>query len=499
MGAATRSARLAATLAGLSIVSAGLAVVLVAVAQSRSSDPRLGSFVGGSTDSLTALTFSVVGLLIATRRPRNLVGWAFVVAGFALGFGNALIQYAYLALAPDTGLNLPAGRASLSIGAGNWTLLLISLFVLLLLFPQGTFPSSRWRWLTRVVVPLLLVVWLGLTLVPEFGDPPYDDVRNPFYLSFLGGNLFPILVLVVPCLVSVIAAAVNLLLRFWRSHGDEREQFKWFAASVLFFVVCFTLAAVDDSYSGGVIGVALTLALNTIPIAVGVAVFKYHLYDIDILINRALVYVPLTAALAGLYAALVGVFKTLVSGFTSSGNDASVAMTTIVIVAVLTPMKSQLQSFVDRYFKDTSVAPSQVLEKLSAQATSLAQSLAPEEFVRRSLGDVASAYGCAGATLRPASGLETRVGQQVGSEWIRVSFETREAGPGLLILNGPGTRRELTEADSKALAATGERLATLVSLIEQRRQSLHRADPASPSFPGSDEDGSIALSADLSP
>ena len=300
--------------------------------------------------SLVILAFSTVGALVGSRRPENPIGWLFCSGAFIWILGELALEYGVYALITAPGA-LPAGAWVAWFGAWargmGWFLLIL---FLLPLFPNGRLLSPRWRpllWGTvGFVVLFTLVSWLSSVSV----DFRLASVRNPLGLELevvdlLGEAMY----LVLPLLLVPSGAAA--IVRFRRSRGDERQQLKWFAYAVALMVVLFgswlSLAIAGFVPSNALIW---TVPLIGLPIAVGIAVLRYHLYDIDLVINRTLVYGALSVTLAAVYfGGVVGlqyVFRTL----TGSASQLAVVASTLAIAALFIPLRRRIQDFMDRRF-----------------------------------------------------------------------------------------------------------------------------------------------------
>src|SRR5215207_5988603 len=280
---------------------------------------------------LPFLPFPIVGALIASRRPSNPIGWICLAAGIMWMVGMVSGSYVLygLRMARPGSVPYPAAVGSLSEYLPP-TAILLGTF-LILLFPDGRLPSSRWRpvaWLCGAVIATNLVV--GILVPGPLSE--VRNVRNPFGLEgqrWLAdanetiGLLFPL------CL---LASASSLLLRYLRAGEEVREQIKWlaFAASVVALgvsgaVVHGTLlssGAAGSTYPllGNLLEDSITLSFGGVPVAIGFAVLKYRLYDIDIIINCTLVYVSLTVMLAIIYLGGVTATQALFQTFTGQGT-----------------------------------------------------------------------------------------------------------------------------------------------------------------------------------
>jgi hypothetical protein len=300
-------------------------------------------------------TFLVVGALIASRRPRNPLGWLYLVAMIVIAFGGKAKfadQYAYYALLTRPG-SLPA--AAWVIWSGG--LLSIGFYSLitfgLLLFPDGRLPSPRWRPVAVAAVVGLALASGGGLLAPGPMHPPFD-VPNP-----VGVAAFPelsrlALLYSLAVLLPFIACVVSVFVRFRGATGRERQQLKWFAYGVSWIpavgLFAVLLGLVAPRLLDGGLGTELwSLSLWGIPIATGVAVLRHRLYDIDVLINRTLVYGALSAVLGATFFLAVLAFETLLRPLTA-GSELSVALSTLAVVTLFAPLRRRLQAAVDRRF-----------------------------------------------------------------------------------------------------------------------------------------------------
>jgi hypothetical protein len=254
--------------------------------------------------------------------------------------GEILSGYAEYTLlaAPET--DAPLALEAASLGAGSWTFLMAGVFLLIVLFPSGRPASPQWDLITKVVVVMFVVVWMGISTAPADYDPPFDGLgRNR--LSFYSQEwlLIPVFATIGICLFAIIAAGIHLFIRFLQSRGLEREQFKWLA-----FSACLLAVSIPFSGSGqfGIISntanVTFAVGLLTLPISVGIAVMRHRLYDIDRIINRTLVYALLTAGLGALYLGAVVGLQTLLRPL-SGGNDLAIVATTLMVAALFLPAR----------------------------------------------------------------------------------------------------------------------------------------------------------------
>jgi Short C-terminal domain len=308
--------------------------------------------------SVVVLCYAVIGALIVNTHRSHVIGWMFCGAALSFGFSSFAGQYAIQALvvAPGT---LPFGQAMAWFGF--WTdmpgIAVVALF-LPLLFPDGRLPSSRWKpaaYLAAVSVVLAVVVTM---LAPAtYADAGYPSIRNPIGLDqyaavfdTLGFLLQPLLLLL------VVVSGVALFYRVRRGGAEQRQQIKWFAFAGAIVLASFVVQA-GARLAPDLTGVADLLAivgLSAIPAAVGIAILRYRLYDIDLIINRTVVYVLLTAILAGVYTAAIAFFQRMFVAMSGENSDLAIVMTLFVLATVFTPIKNTLQGAVDRRIRPAS-------------------------------------------------------------------------------------------------------------------------------------------------
>jgi hypothetical protein len=337
-------------------------------------DLSVGGLVGGAL----FLAFPLVGALIASRRPKNAVGWLCLAIGLLWTLSGVFDYYGYYGAATPGSVPFPVAMAGIS----NWVWVpavgLLGTYVLLL-FPDGRLPSRRWRplaWLSGAVIMLLSV---GVMLAPGRLEN-LGGVRNPFGIEgapWLTVGAYAVLPLLPLCM---LASALSLVLRYRRSGGEERHQIKWiaFAASVVVVVYAiamiasFVFPAESWTTAGSVwwlnlLTYAVLSSFTLVPIAVGIAVLKYRLYEIDIIINRALVYVSLTATLVALYLCGIVLLQRVFVAFTGQRSTLAVVASTLLIAALFNPLRRRIQSFIDRRFYRNKYDARKTLEGFSAK------------------------------------------------------------------------------------------------------------------------------------
>ncbi len=376
------AAWLAWSLAALSLLLCAASIVLYVA--TRSGQPPSNWGTGGHSAVLIVvlpfLTFPLVGALIASKRPKNPIGWICLAVGIIWMIMPISSSYGIYGLVVRPG-SVPFPAAIGSLGEWVWVPA-VGLFgiYLILLFPDGRLPARRWRplaWLTGAVI---FSVSAGFALSPGPMDG-LGGVRNPFGLEkypWLADATLGVILLLPLC---ILASAVSLVLRFLRSRGEEREQIKWlaFAASILglgfsSYIIPSLFTVEDPTGGAGPLWVnlledAVTLSFVGIPMAVGIAILRYRLYEIDTLINRTLVYGSLTAMLALFYFGGVTATQALLRTLTDQEQlpQLAVIASTLLIAALFNPLRRRLQSFIDRRFYRRKYDATKTLEAFSAK------------------------------------------------------------------------------------------------------------------------------------
>jgi hypothetical protein len=323
------------------------------------------------------LAFPLVGALIASRRPHNPIGWICLAVGLFWMLNIMSGGYGiYGLLASPGSVPFPAAIGSQGEWMGPATVGLLGTY-LILLFPDGRLPSARWRPLAWLSGTVLVLVSIANALAPG-PLPDLGGVRNPFGLEgypWRSGARDALNLLLSVCM---LASVSSLVMRYRRSGGEVRQQIKWiaFAASVVALgvsgaVVLGTFAA---GTAGGthplLIGLledAITLSFAGVPIAVGFAVLKYRLYNIDVIINRTLVYGSLTATLVALYFGGIVVLQRFFVLLTGKQSTLAVVASTLLIAALFTPLRRRIQSYIDRRFYRRKYDARKTLEAFSAK------------------------------------------------------------------------------------------------------------------------------------
>jgi hypothetical protein len=335
--------------------------------------------MGSGVDAFTlaGLAFPITGALIVSHRPGNAIGWIMlgIGAGEALSTGFGIYAHYTLTVWPGS---LPGAALGLALEGPMWVPLIgLSGTFLILLFPDGRLPSPRWRpWAYFCGFALILCFTALLILPGSFGEVGYPDVENPLGIEALEpfASAFVSTVALIP--IAIVGSAVALIRRFRRSRGLTRVQLKWLATSAGVVATVY-LALMALNFPSLMAGSKTPEWLDTlanfgifafflIPVAIGVAILRHRLYEIDVIINRTLVYGALTATLTAAYFILVTAFQGLLRPLAGT-SELAVAGSTLVVAAMFRPARARIQAFVDRRFYRSKFDAELTLENFSAR------------------------------------------------------------------------------------------------------------------------------------
>jgi hypothetical protein len=330
-------------------------------------EPEGGYVPYAAFNALVFSTFAMVGAIVAIRRPRNPVGW-FFGAGALLWSLGVLSSGVYWHMA--FGRANPPAAADYFAWFATWSFL--PAFVLLLalvplLFPTGAPPSPRWRKVGWTAAVAGVVATGSNAFAPgslEAADFPWVD--NPFGVGGLGLDTlaavsFPVVG------VAALAGIVSLVVRYRRAHGVERQQLRWVAGAGCLLV----LAAIGGSAASGWLGqgagwIGILLGLLGVAVAVAIALLRYRLYDLDVVVNRTLVYAGLTALLAATYLVCVLLLQLVASG-AAGGSSLAVAVSTLAVAALFRPARERIQHAVDHRFYRRKYDAARTIEAFSTR------------------------------------------------------------------------------------------------------------------------------------
>jgi len=336
--------------------AAGVGLAVLSLVEALPSGLPTAGFVVVSVALI--LTTVTVGAILITRLPRHIVGWLLLAGGLSLAISSGASAIA------DYGLNLHPGSvpgaawfAVLAVATGSWFIGPLAGFVPLY-FPTGRLPSPRWRPVMLLVLVPTIAGTFGPALSPFFPGTYPASVANPLAPSGSSAQLVAILnalttIFGIPALVLVTASVV---VRYRRARDVERQQLKWFAIVGLLFGPAFVLGIFTSGFTSGpladisnAVWATALLGLALMPVAIGLAVLRYRLYEIDRLISRTIAYGALSAIVTGLFVAVVLALQALLSPVTQS-NGLAVAGSTLVVFVLFQPIRRRVQRLVDRRF-----------------------------------------------------------------------------------------------------------------------------------------------------
>jgi hypothetical protein len=353
--------------------------------------------------------YCTMGALILGQHPRHTVGWLLFYTGSMTLLQHLVDEYAVWALLVVPG-QLPGALLAAWIVNFSWLLVAGPLvFLLPLLYPNGRVPSPRWRWVPWLAVATLVTLSIVWMFAPGPMESSYMFLDNPYGWEAGAALIDWLTPVAFGSALSVLA--LGLLALIWRlrhAAGVERQQLKWFLFAATLTVVSL-LGAGSDTLAVHIFTMASIIGLA---LAVAAAILRYRLYDLDLLVNRALVYAGLTATLGLLYFGSVLLLQAVFLTITGEGQPQLVTvLSTLAIAALFSPVRSRLQRFIDRRFF-------------------------------RKKYDAARTLAAFGATLRDQTNLA-----QLSTHMIQVVNETMQpAQVSLWLRGGPGSRIEQRDA-----------------------------------------------------
>jgi signal transduction histidine kinase len=384
----------------LSIALMVAALILFLVDRSRIELPEsVGSWsLLTGFDIAASIPFPILGALIASRNPRNAIGWVYLGANFLFAVAAFGQLYAVHVLLVDPSL-IPGGRVMAWLSGAALALAICLLPFLLLLFPTGHLPSSRWRpaaWFASFV--LLCLTTGSITLATRIWSDPFAGSEEA--ARGLSGFLLPVfLVAVFGFPVALVLSGASVVVRFRRSSGDERQQLKWFVAAAVLVTVCITVGFFSEAIAASV---ARSLALAFMDVAIAIAVLKYRLYDIDLIIGKTIVYGLLAAFITVVYVILVVVIGAVI-GVT---EGLSLLATAIVAVA-FQPIRQRAQRIANRLVYGKRATPYEVLSEFSEH---IGETYSGEDVLQRMVRLLAEGTGATTAVV-----------------WLRIDSKLRPA------------------------------------------------------------------------
>jgi membrane protein CcdC involved in cytochrome C biogenesis len=297
----------------------------------------------------------VLGSLIASRLPRNPYGWLWLGFGLSLAIQSLAMSYEAYALVVEPGSLRAPRTISHFLELGGQVALTIAP-MLMLLFPTGRLPSRRWRplaWTSTTAGTVLLF------LVLLFDNP--DQV---------GGAIAIVTIVVVYVLfTALLLSALSIVVRYRRAGGAERQQLKWFALAAVLIgaVTAGHLLFLDALLPEALVNMLDAVTITVLYVAVGIAILRYRLYDIDIIINRTLVYGSLTVTLVLVYFGSVVGLQYILRALTGQESQLAIVASTLVIAALFNPLRQRIQNFIDHSFYRRKYDAAKTLESFSAK------------------------------------------------------------------------------------------------------------------------------------
>ena len=374
--------------------------------------------------------FGIVGALLLSRLPGNRVG-GLLLFGAAVTAGSFAAGELMTYLVREGNTDGPAVVAMGLVSSLGWLVGIFPVILFLpLLFPDGHLPSRRWlpfAWLCAAVL-----VFLGVLLLfgqdTLFGSSDDAVIANPFFMPGLAGLEIPDAVFAVSLIGLLLGSVVSLVLRFRRSTGVERQQIKWVALAIAFLASSFILSTIASAIglNGELIdSIVSGIAFITLPVAVAVAVLQYHLYDLDVVVKKALVAGALVLLVIAAYAAVVGLLGVITSGNESSG---SVFIVALLLGLAFRPVTRLARRIADRVVYGRRATPYEVLTEFSER---VGESYATENVLGRMAQILGQATGAGSARvwLRLGAELQPAASWPTDAEPAAVAVVANEALP----------------------------------------------------------------------
>jgi hypothetical protein len=326
------------------------------------SNPKPGASIFGLFGELVVvglipIVFAAVGALIVSRQPRNLIGWLLLGPAFSQAVSPLLPNFQSWTTAPSP-VTLSIYLA-LWLNGWGWLVLIFPVFLVMLLFPTGRPPSPRWNWVGYLALGMVAVFLFFSTFVDVFTiDGAAWEVSNPIGFvssSVINGSFF-LGLWAIGLLTLAVSCVSSLVVRYRRASPLERQQIKWLLYACGLFGACYAASVTFYLFGGvillgiGIISLLTFLAMATIPVAIAIAILRYRLWDIDVIIRRTLVYGALTLTLALVYFGSVILLQSLVTAVGGQQTAVVTVISTMVIAALFTPLRRRIQRDIDRRF-----------------------------------------------------------------------------------------------------------------------------------------------------
>jgi hypothetical protein len=319
------------------------------------------------------VVFAIVAALIVSRQPRNTIGWVLMVPVGLYVVSGPIASYIENVASSSPEPTVPI-LLIVWFNNWNWLLLIFPLLFIPLLFPNGQPPAPRWRWVGVAAIAWAALFVLLAALPQQINAATTTNLVFDNPIGVLGKDTVERLVgvWIVGLLALTVACAVALFVRYRRANETEREQIKWLLYACTMFLVVYVGGFVSGlggtaSLGGYIWGVFFGLSVIALPAAIGIAILKYRLYEIDVLVNRTLVYGSLSVTLIALYFGGIVVWQRFFVLLTGQQSTLAVVASTLLIAALFTPLRRRLQSFIDRRFYRSKYDARKTLEAFSAK------------------------------------------------------------------------------------------------------------------------------------
>jgi len=334
------------------------------------------TFVFGNAFMLALLqiTFALVGALILSRQSRNVIGWLLILPALAFAATNLTALVIGSATTPPESISLWL-YVALYVNGASWAFLIFPLFLIALLFPNGKPVSPRWRWVVGYAVGMLMFFLVLASLAAQLSSDPDVEgawaIPNP--IGFITQDMFDV-IFGLPWGIALSAlavlSAVSLFLRYRRAASMERQQLKWLLFGVSLFAMVYIPGALASGnfqgFSQVIWNFLLWFVILIIPVTIGIAILRYRLFDIDILIRRTVTYAIVVALLLIVYFGSVILLQQIFANLTGLGsNEIVTVLSTLAIAALFVPLRNRIQDAIDKRFNRKKYDAQKVMEKFS--------------------------------------------------------------------------------------------------------------------------------------
>jgi two-component system, NarL family, sensor kinase len=422
----------------------------------------LGAAVVAPT--LAAVSAATVGAVLAGRRPRHPVGWLLLALSLSLNGSGVAEAYTSYGLLARPGA-LPAARhVALYLPAIIVTALALLGFVLLLT-PTGSLPSSRWRWWATAAAAAPVISVAAITLAPQSFDQPYQAAENPLDLSGLGGVLLVIYQLAFAVTnFAVVVGAASLVVRFRRARGTERQQLRWVALAAILALLGSVMALVVSAMGASpvLLGWVAGIYLAILPLAIGAAILRYRLYDLDYLISRAVVYGLLTVGGVAVYVGLVKATEWLLREGVRVGGS---LLATAVIAVGFAPARDRLQRWVDRRLYGERHDPVRAVVRLGERLRDAPGGTPGGDVLVGVLQGVCETLRLPAASFRVDAGTEVASFGRPGTASESISLEHEGKQVGELLVSLRAGEQSLGVADRRVLGVLAAPVAVALHAV----------------------------------